>query len=107
MKRAPERKPVAYGYSRVSTSKQVDTGCSLEVQSSEHARYFKGVDEIRLAGSPGLSSVMLLGKIVGFLNNFQVVVGAIFAELFHQLAESCDREHVGRNLLTQRRHEGF
>jgi hypothetical protein len=51
--------------------------------------------------------MVLLGKIVGFLNQLEIVVGTVLAELFHELAEAGHREHVGRDLLTQRRHEGF
>jgi len=31
--------------------------------------------------------MMLLGKFVGFLDQVQVVVGTVLAQLFHQLAE--------------------
>ena len=66
---------------------------------------FERMHEIGLAGGAGLSGMMLLGKFVGFLDEVEVVVGTVLAQLPHQLAEAGYREHVGRDLLTQRRHD--
>ena len=46
--------------------------------------------------------MMLLGKFVGFLDEFEIVIRTILAQLSHQLAEASYREHIGRELLTQR-----
>ena len=65
---------------------------------------FQGMDEVGLTRGSGLAGVVLLGEFVGSFDQVEVVVGTVLAELFHQLAEAGHREHVGRNLLTQRRH---
>ena len=63
--------------------------------------------EVRFAGGAGLSGVMFLGKFVGFFYEIEIVIGTVLAQLLHQLAEAGHREHVGRDLLTQRRHNRF
>src|SRR6266536_800951 len=63
--------------------------------------------QVGLAGSARLAGVVFLGEFVGFLDQVEVVVGPVFAQLPHQLAEAGHREHVGRDLFTQRRHDGF
>ncbi len=68
---------------------------------------FERMHEVGFAGGAGLSGVMLLGKFVGSFDEVEIVVGTVLAELLHQLAEAGYREHVGRDLLTQRRHDRF
>ena len=65
------------------------------------------MDEIGFARGAALSGVVLLREVVGFLDQLEIVVRPVLTELFHELAEAGNREHVGRDLLTQRRHEGF
>ena len=65
------------------------------------------MDEVRFAGGAGLSGVMLLGKFVGFLDDGEVVVGTVLAQLPHQLAEAGHGENVGLDLFPQRRHDRF
>ncbi len=73
----------------------------------EHVRDFQRMNQVGFARSPRLPGMMFLGELVGLLDQVEVVVGPVLAELLHQLAEAGHREHVGRDLLTQRRHEGF
>jgi hypothetical protein len=50
---------------------------------------------------------VLLGKIVGFLDEVEILAGAVLAELPHELAKAGHRENIRRDLFTQRRHDGF
>src|ERR1019366_5331839 len=82
-------------------------GNGIHLHVGENVADFERVHQVGLAGGAGLSGVVLLGEFVGFLDQFEGVVGTVLAQLPHQLAEAGDREHVGRNLLTQRRHDRF
>ncbi len=82
-------------------------GNGIHFHVGENVADFERMHEIGLAGGAVLSGVMLLGKFVGFLDEVEVVVGTVLAQLPHQLAEAGHREHVGRDLFTQRRHDRF
>ena len=79
-------------------------GNGVHLHVGENVADFEGMHEVGFAGSAALSGVVLLGKFVGFLDQGEVVVGTVPAQLPHQLAEAGHREHVGRDLLTQRCH---
>ena len=79
----------------------------IHLHLGQNLRHFQRMDQVRLAGGPGLAGMMVQGEVVGFPNQFQIVVGAVGRILLHQLAELGDREDVGRDLLAQRRHEGL
>ncbi len=79
-------------------------GDGIHLHVGENVADFERMHEVRFAGRAGLSGVMFLGKFVGFFYEIEIVVGTVLAQLLHQLAEAGHREHVGRDLLTQRRH---
>ncbi len=82
-------------------------GNGIHFHVGENVADFERMHQVGLARGPGLSRVVLLGEFVGSLDQVEVVVGTVLAQLPHQLAEAGHREHVGRNLLTQRRHDRF
>jgi len=49
--------------------------------------------------------VVALGKLVSFLDDFQVVAGPVGLDAVDQVAETRDRKHVGRDLFPQGRHD--
>src|SRR5215510_10408534 len=57
--------------------------------------------DIRFTRCPGLPRMMRLGKFVGFFDDFQIIVGAIFPHQLHQVAKLSDGESSGRDLFTQ------
>ena len=79
-------------------------GDGIHFHVGENVADFERMHQVGFAGRAGLSGVVLLGKFVGFFYEIEVVVGTVLAQLLHQLAEAGHREHVGRDLLTQRRH---
>ena len=95
----------------VSSTESCSRPAAMEIgsifMSARTLRDFERMDEIGLAGGAGLAGVVLLGEFVGFLDEVEIVVGTVLAQLLHQLAEAGHREHVGRDLLTQRRHDGL
>ena len=82
-------------------------GDGIHLHVGQNVADFERMDEIGLAGGAVLSGVVLLGELVGFLDQIEIVVGTVLAQLPHQLAEAGDREHAGRDLFTQRRHDRF
>ena len=82
-------------------------GDGIHFHVGENVADFERMHEVGLAGGAVLSGVVFLGEFVGFLDEVEVVVGTVLAQLPHQLAEAGGREHVGRNLFTQRRHDRF
>jgi len=82
-------------------------GNGVHFHVGENVADFERMYEVGLAGSAVLSSVVFLGEFVGSFNEVEIVVGTVLAQLFHQLAEAGDREHVGRDLFAQRRHDRF
>ena len=82
-------------------------GDGIHFHVGEDVADFERMDEVGLAGGAVLSGVVFLGEFVGALDEVEVVVGTVFAQLPHQLAETGHREHVGRDLFAQRRHDGF
>ena len=47
---------------------------------------------------------MFQGEFVGFLDEGQIVVGPVGADLAQEIAKACDRQNIGRDLLAQSRH---
>ena len=47
---------------------------------------------------------MLLRKLIGLFDDFQVVGGTVLPHQAHQVTELCDNEGSGRDLFAQRRH---
>ena len=79
-------------------------GDRVHLHFSQHQRDFQRMDEIRLARGAGLAVVMLQGVVVGFVDDVEIVLGTVFLNPLHQLAELGDREDGGRDLLAQVRH---
>ena len=75
--------------------------------SAKHQRYFQRMNEVGLAGGAALAFVMLQGKIVGFLDDGEIVVRTVFLHPLHQIAEFGQRKRSGSDLLAQRRHAGL
>ena len=63
--------------------------------------------QIGLAGGTGLAFMVFQGVVVSLLNNGQIVLGPVFLDALHQLAELSERESGGRDLLAQARHVGL
>ena len=82
-------------------------GDRVHAHIRENVGDFEGMDQIGLAGRAMLAGVVLLRKLIGALDEIEIVVGTVLAQLPHQLAESRYREHAGRDLVPQRRHDGF
>ncbi len=82
-------------------------GNGIHFHVGEHVADLQRMYQVGLARGSGLSGVVLLGEFVGPLDQFEVVVGTVLAQLPHQFAEAGHRQHVGRNLLAQRRHNRF
>ena len=82
-------------------------GYGIHFHVGEDVAHFERVHEVGFAGGAGLPSVVLLREFVGFLDQVEVVVGTVLAQLPHQLAEAGNRKHVGLDLFTQRRHDRF
>jgi len=61
--------------------------------------------QIGFAGGAALSGMMLLGELIGFANKLQIFGGPIGLHSAQQLTELGHREHVGRDLLAQCRHD--
>ena len=83
----------------------METASILHV--GENVADFEGMDQVGLAGGAQLPGMVFLGELVGALDEVEIVVGTVLAQLPHQLAEAGNREHVGRDLFPQRRHDGF
>ena len=73
------------------------TGVHLHFR--QHQRHFQGMDQVGLARGAGLAGVVLLRKLVGLADEFQIVVGTVRLHVAQQLAELGDREDVGRDLF--------
>ena len=82
-------------------------GNGIHFHVGEHVADLERMHQVGLARGAGLSGVVLLGEFVGLLDQVEVVVGTVLAQLPHQLAEAGHRQHVGRDLLAQRRHDRF
>ena len=79
-------------------------GDRVHLHLGQNQRHFQGMDQVGLAGGAALSGMVFLGKLVGFADEFEIVVGPVGPHSAHQLAEPGHREHIGRELLAQRRH---
>ena len=77
----------------------------VQLHVGQHRGNFKGMNEIRLAGGAGLALMMAEGEVVGLLDQRQVVVGTIGANLAQQIAKLGDRQNVGSDLLAESRHD--
>ena len=61
----------------------------------------------RIARSTALAFVIFEGKVVGFLDDGQIVLRAVFLHPPHQFAELGEGQSSGRDLLAQARHAGL
>ena len=66
---------------------------------------FEGMYQVGFAGRSALAGMMLLGKLVCFAHQFQIFGGPVGLHSTQQLTKLGHREHVGRDLLAQRRHD--
>ena len=79
-------------------------GHGVHLHLGQNQRHFEGMDQVGLTGGAALPGMMFLGKLVGLADEFEIVVGPVGPHSAHELAEPGHREHVGRELLAQRRH---
>ena len=79
-------------------------GDGVHLHLGQNQRDFEGMNQVGLAGGAALSGVVFLGKLVGFADEFEIVVGPVGPHSAHELAEPGHREHIGRELLAQGRH---
>ena len=82
-----------------------DDGYRVHFHFRQNQRNFEGMYQVGFAGSAALAGMMLLGKFVGFAHQFQIFGRPIGLHPAQQLTELGHREHVGRDLLAQCRHD--
>ena len=82
-------------------------GHGVHFHFRQHQRYFERMYEVWLSGRAGLAGVVLLGVLVGFADQPEVVIRASCAHAAHEFAKLGDGEDVGRELFAQSRHEGL
>ena len=79
-------------------------GDRVHLHLGQNQRHFQGMDQVGLTGGAALPGMMFLGKLVGFADQFEIVVGPVGPHSAHEFAEAGHREHIGRELLAQGRH---
>src|SRR4029077_12867086 len=79
-------------------------GDGVHLHFGQNQSHFQGMHQVRLSGGASLAGVMLLGKFVGFANEFQIVVGTIFPHAPHQFTVLGYMKRSGRDLFAQSRH---
>ncbi len=77
----------------------------VQLHVGQHRGNFKGMNEIGLAGGAGLALMVAEGEVVGFLDQRQIVVGTIGANLAQEIAKLGHRKDVGSDLLAESRHD--
>ena len=82
-------------------------GDRVHLHLGQNQRDFQRMNQVGLAGGAALAGMVFLGKLVGLADEFQIVVGPVGPHAAHQLTELGDREHIGRELLAQGRHDGL
>ena len=67
----------------VAVEESSGDGNGVHFHVGEHDADFERMDEIGFAGGAMLSGVVLLGEFVGALDEVEIVVGTVFAQLPH------------------------
>ncbi len=81
-----------------------DDGGGVEPHLRQQGGDLERMHQVRLSRLARLSFVMFQGEFVGFLDEGLIVVGPVGADLAQEIAKTCNRQNIGRDVLAQSRH---
>ncbi len=81
-----------------------DNGGGVEPHLRQQSGNLERMHQVRLSRLAVLSFVMFEGEFVGLFDQGLIVVGPVGADLAQEIAKTCNRQNIGRDVLAQSRH---
>ncbi len=81
-----------------------DDGRGVQPHLRQQGCHLERMHQVGLTRVAYLPFVMFQGELVGLFDEGLVVFGAIGADLAQEIAKTCNRQNIGRDMLAQSRH---